>query len=153
MSMAIAPPAMKKANDVTRYMIPICLWSVVRNNRSRYEPLTDSRAAYGRVAIGLGATAVTPASNTETLWWSSSGRRARETPIRRLRGIVALATDSRAHRLARSGRGRRVHPRGGARGPRRHRPAWPARPRSGGAPRTVERAGEAGSAGRAGARD
>ncbi len=42
-SMAMAPPTMKKANDVTRYMIPICLWSVVRNIRSRNEPLTVSR--------------------------------------------------------------------------------------------------------------
>src|SRR5882724_7938164 len=64
-SIAIAPPTMKKANEVTRYMMPICLWSVVRNNRRRYEPLTVSRAGNGRVAIGLGATAVTPCLQ----WW------------------------------------------------------------------------------------
>src|SRR5947209_1220496 len=56
---AITPPTMKKANDVVRYMMPSILGSVVRNIRSRYEPLTDSRAGYGRVAIGWGATAVT----------------------------------------------------------------------------------------------
>ncbi len=42
-SMAIAPPTMKKANEVTRYMMPICLWSVVRNIRSRKDPLTAVR--------------------------------------------------------------------------------------------------------------
>ncbi len=43
-SSAIAPPTMKKANEVTRYRIPICLWSVVRNIRSRKEPFTVVRA-------------------------------------------------------------------------------------------------------------
>ncbi|GAB3468660.1 hypothetical protein GCM10027436_84640 [Actinophytocola sediminis] len=62
MSMAIAPPIMKKANAVTRYIIPIFFGSVSRNSCSRYEPLAAGRAGYGRVAIGFGATAVTPAS-------------------------------------------------------------------------------------------
>ena len=35
MSMAIAPPTMKKANEVTKYMTPSCLGSVVRNIPSR----------------------------------------------------------------------------------------------------------------------
>src|SRR5690242_259360 len=68
-SIAIAPPTMKKANAVTRYMIPICLWSVVRNSRRRYEPLTVSLAGNGRVAIGLGATAVTSEPPLDVLAW------------------------------------------------------------------------------------
>src|SRR5690606_31366540 len=57
-------PARKKAKVVTRYMMPSCLWSVVRNNRSRVDPFTGFRVGYGRVAIGWGATAVTEASCT-----------------------------------------------------------------------------------------
>src|SRR5437660_7455014 len=74
-SMAIAPPAMKKASDVTVYIMPICLGSVVQNSFSRDEPLTVSRAGYGRVAIGFGATAVTPASCALQPWLVRDGIR------------------------------------------------------------------------------
>ena len=69
----------------------------------------------------------------------------REGPVRRLRGIVALATDSRAHRLARSRPGRRIHalPPFGAASTVTARHGLPSTSR--GAPRTLERAGETGS--------
>src|SRR5262245_58516981 len=81
-SMAIAPPAMKNASDVTVYIMPICFGSVVQNNFRRDEPLTVSRAEYGRVAIGFGATAVTPASCALTAvtrrgWYPARWRLAR----------------------------------------------------------------------------
>ncbi|GAB2731883.1 hypothetical protein GCM10027174_00290 [Salinifilum aidingensis] len=39
--------------------MPICLWSVVLNIRSKNEPLLGLCPCWGRVAIGCGATAVT----------------------------------------------------------------------------------------------
>lgn len=53
---AITPPAMKNANDVTRYITPICLWSVVRKIRSSTAPFGLQRGRQGRVGTSLGAT-------------------------------------------------------------------------------------------------
>src|SRR3978361_1980872 len=61
-SSAISPPIRKKANDVIRYRIPRSLGSVVFSIRPTNEPGFDSRAGYGVVEIGFGATAVTHAS-------------------------------------------------------------------------------------------
>src|ERR1700712_4461843 len=61
-SSAISPPIRKKANDVIRYRIPRSLGSVVFSIRPTNEPGFDSRAGYGVVEIGFGATAVTDAS-------------------------------------------------------------------------------------------
>jgi len=57
-SRAMAPPIMKKANDVTRYRIAMSLGSVVRIIFRKVAPLTERRAGYGVVVIGVGATAV-----------------------------------------------------------------------------------------------
>ena len=55
----MTPPIRKNANDVTRYIRPICLASVVRSSRANAEPLTGCRTGHGRVTIGFGATVVT----------------------------------------------------------------------------------------------
>ena len=56
------PPTKNQMNDVTRYMMPMSLASVVRSTRPIAEPLTARRTGHGRVTIGLGATVVTTAS-------------------------------------------------------------------------------------------
>src|SRR5690348_4077986 len=58
-SSAIRPPMRKNANEVTRYIRPICLASVVRSRRENAEPLTGRLTGQGRVTIGFGATVVT----------------------------------------------------------------------------------------------
>jgi len=58
MSSAINPPTMKKANEVTRYIRPIVLWSVVFSSLVRMLPLRACLAEYGVVWIGVGASAV-----------------------------------------------------------------------------------------------
>jgi len=58
-SSAIAPPARKKPNDVTRYRIAMSLGSVVWSILANVEPLPVRRAGYGRDVIGFGATDVT----------------------------------------------------------------------------------------------
>ena len=57
-SIAMMPPAMKKTNDVTRYISPMVLWSVVRRMLDSREPLTGMCAGLGRLTIGCGAIAV-----------------------------------------------------------------------------------------------
>src|SRR6266498_3021111 len=57
-SNAITPPTMKNANDVTRYRIPICFGSVVRNQKMNAAPLAPRRAAPECMRIGAGFTAV-----------------------------------------------------------------------------------------------
>ena len=42
MSSAMTPPMAKKASEVTRYMRPMTLGSVVRSIMLRYEPLAPS---------------------------------------------------------------------------------------------------------------
>src|SRR5918992_5990118 len=56
-SSAIAPPAMKNPNDVTRYRIPMSFGSVVRSILANVAPFGVLRAGYGG-AIGFGSTAV-----------------------------------------------------------------------------------------------
>src|SRR2546430_12995023 len=58
-SSAMKPPMKKNANEVTRYIRPICLASVVRSSRASAEPLVGLCTGQGRVTIGLGATVVT----------------------------------------------------------------------------------------------
>ncbi len=41
-SSAITPPTMKNTNDVTRYILPMSLWSVVRSSCPSIEPLAAS---------------------------------------------------------------------------------------------------------------
>jgi hypothetical protein len=50
---------MKKMNDVTRYIKPICFASVVRSRRANAEPLMGIRTGNCLVSIGFGATVVT----------------------------------------------------------------------------------------------
>ncbi len=61
-SSAIRPPIMKNANDVVRYMIPICLGSVVLNSERKYEPFGRARAAPGWGTTGVGLIVVITAS-------------------------------------------------------------------------------------------
>ncbi len=58
-SSAMIPPARKKANEVTRYMLPMILWSVVRSRSRRTEPRLVGRTGSGRLTIGEGAVTVT----------------------------------------------------------------------------------------------
>src|SRR5256886_15727967 len=58
-SSAMKPPMKKNANEVTRYIRPICLASVVRSSRASAEPFVGLCTGHGRVTIGLGATVVT----------------------------------------------------------------------------------------------
>jgi len=58
MSRAMTPPTRKNANEVIRYMSPICFASVVRRTRAIMDPGTDWRTGHGRVTIGFGSTAV-----------------------------------------------------------------------------------------------
>src|SRR5437764_665354 len=58
-SRAMNPPMKKNANEVTRYIRPICLASVVRSSRASAEPFVGLCTGHGRVTIGLGATVVT----------------------------------------------------------------------------------------------
>ena len=69
-SSAMSPPIRKNPNDVTRYRIAMSLGSVVLSMRPTNDPRFVSRAGYGVVAIGLGATAVTRASCSR--WVSST---------------------------------------------------------------------------------
>ena len=64
------PPTKNQMNDVTRYIMPISLASVVRSNRPIAEPLTARRTGQGRVTIGFGATVVT---NGLLCRWNSCG--------------------------------------------------------------------------------
>ena len=57
-SIAIAPPAMKNPNDVTRYRIAMSLGSVVWSILRKVDPLPVRRAGYGRDVIGVGAGVV-----------------------------------------------------------------------------------------------
>src|SRR3954471_20853538 len=56
-SRAITPPTMKNPNVVTRYITPICLWSVVRNSRNNALPLGGTGVAV-RVTTGSAAIAM-----------------------------------------------------------------------------------------------
>ncbi len=65
MSSAMSPPAKKKQKDITMYMIPSFLWSVVVSMSHAWKPLRDfppwgaGRAvATGEPASSRGATAV-----------------------------------------------------------------------------------------------
>ena len=55
---ASTPPNMKKVNDVTRYIRPISLWSVVRSNCRNIEPLAAAVAGNGRLTIGVGSMSI-----------------------------------------------------------------------------------------------
>ena len=46
---------MKNTNDVTRYIRPMVLWSVVRRRLESREPLTGTWAGLGRLTMGAGA--------------------------------------------------------------------------------------------------
>ena len=50
---------MKNTNDVTRYIIPIGLWSVVPSSWSSIDPRVVVRTGAGRLTIGEGAVTVT----------------------------------------------------------------------------------------------
>ena len=54
MSSAITPPTAKKISDVTMYIRPINLWSVVRSMRPSRAPLLNSWTGKGRETIGSG---------------------------------------------------------------------------------------------------
>ena len=56
-SSAIRPPSRKNANEVTRYIWPISLWSVVRSRSRKTEPRGFGMAACGRTRMGAGSTA------------------------------------------------------------------------------------------------
>src|SRR5438270_11363509 len=58
-SRAMNPPMKKNANEVTRYIRPIVLASVVRMMRDSAEPFVGLCTGHGRVTIGFGATVVT----------------------------------------------------------------------------------------------
>jgi len=55
MSRAINPPAMKNANEVTKYIRPMVLWSVVRSRLDSREPFSATWTGLGRLTMGAGA--------------------------------------------------------------------------------------------------
>src|SRR3954452_22135252 len=75
-SSAIAPPAIKKANDVVRYSSPICFGSVVRSSASSVPPFGPRRATAKGTArrVGSGFTSVIRNSCRRTV------RTGRNTP-------------------------------------------------------------------------
>ena len=67
-SSASTPPRMKKTKVVTRYMIPIRLWSVVSDPRA---PAASARAST-RWAVICG-TGARPVAVVERRWWRPCG--------------------------------------------------------------------------------
>ena len=59
MNSAIRPPIMNQVNEVTMYMTPSTLGSVVCRYCRNFAPRGARCTGYGRVTTGRGATAVT----------------------------------------------------------------------------------------------
>jgi hypothetical protein len=89
------PPTVNQTSEVTRYITPISLASVVRNTRPTNEPFTAGRTGAGRATIGFGATVVMPAPMCP-----ESSKRGAPYPSRhpskqhRRRSILSIALDT-----------------------------------------------------------